>query len=136
MTAGWIDKVQPPAKRAPAKAPAKKAAAKSKTSVAPVEPETITLRQSVEGAVASMTWLKPSDQAVVDIALVYADRIDGALAKESGPNVTKALYLGPHLLNAIRALGGAPAERKALGAEEPVNGKLAQLRAVAGGKSS
>jgi hypothetical protein len=81
-----------------------------------------------------MTWLKPTDRAVVDLALVYADRIDRALSSESGPNVTKALYLGPHLLNALKALGGAPAERKTLGAEEAVVGKLAQLRSIGGGK--
>ena len=56
----------------------------------------------------------------------------GALGREraSGPDVTKALYLGPHLLNTLRALGGAPAERKALGEQELVGGKLAQLRSV------
>jgi hypothetical protein len=38
------------------------------------------------------------------------------------------------LLNTLRALGGAPAERKALGVEEVVGGKLAKLRAISGGK--
>lgn len=88
------------------------------------------LRGSVEGSVAQMSWLKPTDQAAVDLALAYAGRIDEALASGDGVEVTKALYLGPHLLNTLRALGGAPAERKALGAEEAVGGKLAQLRAV------
>jgi hypothetical protein len=78
-----------------------------------------------------MTWLAPTDQAAVDLALAYAERIDEALAGGDGYEVTKALYLGPHLLNTLRALGGAPAERKALGAEQEVSGKLAQLRSVA-----
>lgn len=89
------------------------------------------LSDSVSTSVEAMTWLKPSDQAAVDLALAYAARIDEALAEGEGQEVTKALYLGPHLLNTLRALGGAPAERKALGAEESVGGKLAQLRSVA-----
>jgi hypothetical protein len=93
------------------------------------------LRASVEASVAEMSWLTPTDQAAVDLALTYADRIDDALATESGSEVTKALYLGPHLLNTLRALGGAPAERKALNAEEAVGGKLAQLRSVNGGQA-
>lgn len=88
------------------------------------------LRASVEAAVAAMPWLHPSDIAAVDLARAYADRIDEALEFGEGQEVTKALYLGPHLLNTLRALGGAPAERKALGVEEAVVGKLAQLRAV------
>ena len=87
------------------------------------------LVESVQAAVAKMTWLEDSDRAAVDLALTYARRIDAAIATESGPDATKALYLGPHLLNALRALGGAPAERKALGLEAPTVGKLAELRA-------
>jgi hypothetical protein len=88
------------------------------------------LSEAVERAVGAMTWLKPTDGAAVDLARVYAARIDEALETADGQEVTKALYLGPHLLNTLRALGGAPAERKALGAEEAVGGKLAQLRSV------
>lgn len=91
----------------------------------------MTLSESVTAAVESMTWLKASDRAAVDLALTYAARIDEAIETAEGQEVTKALYLGPHLLNTLRALGGAPAERKALGLEEAVGGKLAQLRSVA-----
>ncbi len=94
------------------------------------------LRDSVSGAVAAMSWLKPTDQAAVDLALAYADRIDVALSEGEGQEVTKALYLGPHLLNTLRALGGAPAERKALGVEEAVGGKLAQLRSIRTGSQA
>lgn len=89
------------------------------------------LTASVLAAVEQMSWLQPTDQAAVDLALTYAARIDAALTEGEGQEVTKALYLGPHLLNTLRALGGAPAERKALAVEEAVGGKLAQLRAVA-----
>ena len=90
----------------------------------------MTLEESVKQAVGEMSWLAPTDQAAVDLALTYARRIDEALEYGEGVEVTKALYLGPHLLNTLRALGGAPAERKALHAEEVVGGKLAQLRSV------
>ena len=88
------------------------------------------LRESVDEAVAAMPWLVDSDVAAVDLARAYADRIDEALAFAEGQEVTKALYLGPHLLNTLRALGGTPAERKALGVEEAVGGRLAHLRAI------
>lgn len=77
---------------------------------------------AVTAAVDAMTWLTPSDQAMVALAKSYAGTIDAADdAKTVG-------WLGPHLANALRALGGAPADRKALGIEEPVRGKLAELR--------
>jgi len=88
------------------------------------------LADSVATSVKAMTWLKPTDQAAVDLALTYAERIDEALATAEGQEITKALYLGPHLLNTLRAIGGAPVERKALGVEEAVGGKLAQLRSI------
>lgn len=90
------------------------------------------LTKSVKGSVAKMSWLADTDRAAVDLAVTYAERIDEALATGEGQEVTKALYLGPHLLNTLRALGGTPAERKALGAEEAVGGKLAQLRSISG----
>lgn len=90
----------------------------------------MSLAESVESATGQMRWLQPTDQATVELAMTYARRIDEALETGEGQEVTKALYLGPHLLNTLRALGGAPAERKELGVEEAVNGKLAQLRAV------
>ena len=40
-------------------------------------------------------------------------------------------WLGPQLQGVLRDLGGAPAARKALGADQPVGGRLAELRARA-----
>lgn len=90
----------------------------------------MSLSDSVTDSVGKMTWLTDTDRAAVDLALTYAARIDEALDTGEGQEVTKALYLGPHLLNTLRALGGTPAERKALQVDAPVAGKLAQLRAV------
>ena len=78
---------------------------------------------AVTAAMAAMPWLGPADQGMVALALEYARRIDEADdAKGVG-------YLGQNLSGVLRALGGAPAERKALGVEEQVAGRLAQLRA-------
>lgn len=76
------------------------------------------LEAKVDAATSKMAWLEDSDAAVVELAKTYARRIDDAIAMEAGPDVTKALYLGPHLLNTIRALGGAPEERLAITAPQ------------------
>lgn len=91
------------------------------------------LAAAVDAAVGQMTWLKPSDMATVALARMYAEQIDAALRSGNPEQASKAMFAGPHLLNALRALGGAPAERKALGVEEAAHGKLAQLRAIRGG---
>jgi len=83
-----------------------------------------TVLGAVTAAVEAMTWLQPSDLALVALALEYARTIDDAA------DVKTVGWVGPHLANVLRALGGAPAERKALGIEEPVRGKLAELRAA------
>ncbi len=78
---------------------------------------------AVTAAVEAMPWLGPADQGMVALALEYARRIDAAEDDKA------AGYLGQNLSGVLRALGGAPAERKALGVEEQVAGKLAALRA-------
>lgn len=83
------------------------------------------LQKSVEQATAAMTWLKPSDQALVALAVTYAAEIDKA-----GDDLRAIGYLGQNLMGALRALGGAPAERKALDIEGAVSGRLAELRAA------
>jgi hypothetical protein len=78
---------------------------------------------AVTAAVDAMTWLGPADRGMVALALDYARRIDAAEDDKA------AGYLGQNLSGVLRALGGAPAERKALGVEEQIQGKLAGLRA-------
>ena len=66
------------------------------------------LRASVLGSVAAAgTAIGIKDQAAVDLALKYADAIDAA-AEKGGQELTKALYLGPHLLKALVELGLTP----------------------------
>lgn len=79
---------------------------------------------AVTAAVGAMPWLGPADQGMVALALEYARRIDEADDDKA------AGYIGQNLSGVLRALGGAPAERKALGVEQQVAGKLAALRAA------
>lgn len=86
------------------------------------------LAASVREATGSMRWLTAADKATVDLALSYAQTIDLAIESGDAQTVTKALYLGPHLLNTLAALGGTPAGRKALELKEEARGKLASVR--------
>lgn len=88
------------------------------------------LVESVTTAVRSMHWLGDSDQAMVDLAIRYAKQIEDA-AEQGGDVAFKMVgWLGPHLANTLKSLGGAPAERKALGVDKAVKGRLAELRAA------
>lgn len=79
---------------------------------------------AVTSALEAMPWLGRADQGMVALALEYARRIDET-------DDDKACgYLGQNLSGTLRALGGSPAERKALGVEELVAGKLSELRAA------
>lgn len=124
--------------------------------------EAETLEGAVEAAVGEMDWLTPTDRATVELALSYARQIDMAnfvavdaadrlknLDSDMEPEDAKAFmdtanrslaasmkahYLGPHLHNALRSLGGDPASRKEItgsGAEvqEKPADPLAAMRA-------
>ena len=88
----------------------------------------MTLTESVEATFAAMPWLQDSDRAAMDLALSYARRIDEAVETGEGQEVTKALYLGPHLLNTLRALGGTPSDRRGLKVEESAGGTLLAMQ--------
>lgn len=77
------------------------------------------LEKAVDNSVNQAQWLEDSDSAAVELARTYARRIDrGTVEFESGEltstDYNKVLYLGPHLLNTLRALGATPEERKSL----------------------
>ena len=86
------------------------------------------LKASIRATTDAMAWLTPADRAAVDLAYSYAATIDQAIESGDAQTVTKALYLGPHLLNTLAALGGTPAGRKALELKEEARGKLAAVR--------
>lgn len=73
-----------------------------------------------------------ADQAAVDLAMRYAVQIDAGI-EAGGQDATKALYLGPHLLRTLAALGCTPEAREEHGDRGEVvaspRNKLAELRA-------
>ena len=96
-------------------------------------PDPETLEGTFRASVAAMDWLKDTDNALVRTGLEYARQIDKVIQdpEVSATDKTKALYLGPHLINALKELGGTPGSRKDLTqGEGAIGGKLAALRAV------
>ena len=89
----------------------------------------MSLRESLDASLSGMDWLTDADCAAMDLARAYADAIEDGIAR-GGQDATKALYLGPHLLNTLTTLGGTPPGRKAL---ELIAGEVAdeleQIRA-------
>ncbi|MGL3804710.1 transposase [Paeniglutamicibacter sp. R2-26] len=110
-------------------APAPPAMVEPEDPVAPWEGPT--LRSEIEAALDKMTDLEDSDQGLKALAVRYADRIDAGLAA-GGKDGIKVMYLGPHLFNVLRELGGSPAQRKTgtatPGKEKPKKSKLQLLR--------
>lgn len=94
-----------------------------------------TIRQAVDKSIEINRQLLPEDAGLVAAARAVADRIDDAIATESGAELTKALYLIPHVTNLLREMLATPAARlNAKVNKEVAGGKLGQLRAIKGGK--
>ena len=76
--------------------------------------------------------LTPADAALAEAGRTIAGQIDDAVLNGSGQEVTKALYLTPHLVNILKEMLATPAARKSAGLsdKEAGGGKLAQLRSV------
>ena len=86
---------------------------------------------SVRRSIKGMHWLEESDKAAVDLAIRYAKEIEAAADSGDSAESAKVIaWMGPHLLNALKSLGGTPAERKALGAERQAKSRLAEIRAL------
>lgn len=89
------------------------------------------LENSFDSTVNESRLLKPVDEAIVETGRKIASQIDYAVEHGEGQEITKALYLAPHLVNILRELLATPASRRAAGLEEEsVGGKLAELRAA------
>lgn len=86
------------------------------------------LRREFEASVVASKSIRPVDSALIEAGRKIADRIDDAIATCEGVELTKALYLMPHLVNILRELLATPQSRKIAGmSEEVVRGKLASL---------
>ena len=66
------------------------------------------------------------DGTVVSAGRAVAAQIDWAVKHGVGQEVTKALYLLPHLMNVLRDLGATPAARNEVAAAAPVVGERPQ----------
>ena len=92
------------------------------------------IRIAYDKSVGDCTWLTDADGAAVATGGALADRIDAALAFGQGAEVTKALYLVPHLMNVLAALGATPKSREEIrqlaGDREELygSGKLAEFQ--------
>lgn len=94
------------------------------------------LRSALDANVAANRQLVPElDNALIEAGRKIADRIDEATATGEGQEVTKALYLLPHLMNILREMYATPKSRHeaGLGKEESGGSKLGKLRSVHGG---
>lgn len=126
----------------------------------PGHPRPPDLRTTLRNALREMTWLGPSDEALMALALRVAEEIETAADRaeeladlrrmasggddalqerlhrlEALCEVTKVVgWLGPQLQGLLRDLGGNPGARKVLQPDKPVGGRLAQLRAAASGR--
>lgn len=69
------------------------------------------------------------DAALVESGRTIAERVDEAIESGEGQEVTKALYLVPHLMNVLREMYATPKSRKdgGIGGED-ARGKLAEVR--------
>jgi hypothetical protein len=73
------------------------------------------------------------DAGLLEAGRKIADRVDEAVATGEGQEVTKALYLVPHMVNILREMLATPASRNAAKEDAPaapVETKLSQLRAI------
>lgn len=88
------------------------------------------LRDAFDQSVEANGLVLDVDAAVVEAGRTIADQIDFAVENLSGPELTKALYLMPHLVNITRELLATPAVRKDMKKPEGKGGKLSGLRSV------
>ena len=95
------------------------------------------LRAAVDESIRLNPHLLDVDAGLVAAARAVADRVDVAVASESGPELTKALYLVPHVTNLLREMLATPAARvSAKTKREDQSAKSAKLTALRGGKSA
>lgn len=87
------------------------------------------LSDEFESTVKACAEVGPMDAALVEAGRKVAAQID-AVEGMTGPEVTKALYLMPHLVNILKEMLATPAARKAAGLDAKGNagGKLSLLR--------
>lgn len=89
------------------------------------------LREAFERSVAANSRVvEDVDAALIESGRTIASQIDYAVENLTGQDVTKALYLMPHLVNIYREMLATPAARKDVKSQEGKGGKLGRLKPV------
>lgn len=89
------------------------------------------LRDAFDATVKASSLIQPVDAALIEAGRTIAGQVDLVMDTGEGQEVTKALYLVPHLMNILREMFATPASRKTAGIadEEKAIGTLASLQA-------
>jgi hypothetical protein len=97
-----------------------------------------TIRAALDESIeANKQLLAEVDAALVASARAVADRIDDAVATADGQELTKALYLIPHVTNLLREMLATPSARLAAHVSTEVEGgKKAKLTALRSAKAA
>jgi hypothetical protein len=93
------------------------------------------LRAAFDASMETSSQVTPVDEALVEAGRKIADRVDEAIAGCEGQELTRALYLMPHMVNILREALATPASRINAGLvkDNAPKGRLAELRAINGG---
>lgn len=98
------------------------------------------LVDAYDASVEANELVEDVDAAIVASGRTVARRIQEAVDEGEGQEVTKALYLTPHLMNILREMGATPASREALNkdkkAGETGGSNLSKFRSITGGKQA
>lgn len=95
------------------------------------KPNDHAMRNAFDASAATSSEVQQVDAALLEAGRKIADRVDEAVANGDGLELTKTLYLLPHMVNVLREMLATPASRQAVTQAAPTeNGKLAQLRAI------
>ena len=91
-----------------------------------------TLLEEIREAIAAMD-IAPQDKGLVALAERYA-HIISEVSKNGGREAVSVMYLGPHLFNMLRELGGTPMQRA--GAGKPGEKPKSRLELLRGGRET
>ena len=90
------------------------------------------LLEEVREAIAKMTT-EDRDKGLIALAERYAHMIE-EVAKSGGREAVSVMYLGPHLFNMLKELGGTPMQRA--GIAKPGEKKKSRLELLRGGREA